>query len=367
MEQIGQNKQRLWLSRLTIIILFFLVICTFLSRTIETATFATVSVTSIKSGALKNSYTFSGKAVFTPQKEITIKRDVIVKKISVEAGDTINEGDILIEIDTVELESEKREKELEIKLLEIELSNMWKGSVEAKSSLAKLEAAKLELEQFLSMYPVDGAIKATERGTVLLIDVQEGKSYTSGTTLLKIIPEDFSVHITWDIDSDIVTSFREGTPVTVEYEVQEQGQIVTKNLETKIKSIEPKSQKDSDENRDLTQYNITADFEDVQILQGQQVDLRITVDSPSYDNIIPRGALFQDGVGYCVYRVKSREGLFGDEYYLEKISVRKLENNSLSAAISFGDTIVVPEDIFVTAATKAIEDNVRVKVLENVS
>jgi hypothetical protein len=82
-------------------------------------------------------------------------------------------------------------------------------------------------------------------------------------------------------------------------------------------------------------YKFYVPIQSEYIYHGQQVQLKITNKSPVYDIVVPYEALYKKSDDlYYVYVLKQRNGLFGEEYYLDTVDVNVLYENNIRAAIN---------------------------------
>jgi len=58
--------------------------------------------------------------------------------------------------------------------------------------------------------------------------------------------------------------------------------------------------------------------------------------------LVPNGALNQDNDGYFVNQIKRRDGILGEEYYLERLDVYIGDSDSKNTAILQGITFFEP-------------------------
>lgn len=97
--------------------------------------------------------------------------------------------------------------------------------------------------------------------------------------------------------------------------------------------------------------------------EGQKIKVDFIVSSDSYDNIITLNAISEDEQGNTVvFVLKQRDGLFGKEYYAERVTVDQLAKNNINAAIE-GDDINSYAKI-VVSSSKALTSGETVRIVQ---
>ena len=92
---------------------------------------------------------------------------------------------------------------------------------------------------------------------------------------------------------------------------------------------------------------------------GETFDIMFRKDSAQSYTILPNAALNEDSAGNFVYVVRTRKGILGDEYYVEKQSVQVGDSDGTNTVITRGADFFDP---IVTLSDKPFDDNSTVKL-----
>jgi len=191
--------------------------------------------------------------------EVKSEINGLVTNVSVTAGDSVKKGDLLVELDKSELESQINEAAYQIEASKLHAENTkldWgreQQLFDAKLvSQKEFDQVKMDMELAMNQLNIDTAhvetlrrqlaktsILAPRTGTVLKIDVQEGMviigagSVSNGTSLMTIT--DLSqLEVDANVDEFDVAQLQVGMPVYITLD-----SIPDLKLEGKIKFISP--------------------------------------------------------------------------------------------------------------------------------
>lgn len=87
---------------------------------------------------------------------------------------------------------------------------------------------------------------------------------------------------------------------------------------------------------------VTIEVADHKVTSGETFDITFKKDSDTTYTLVPNGALNQDNDGYFLNQVKRRNGILGQEYYLERLDVYIGDSDSKNTAIVQGITFFEP-------------------------
>ena len=347
------------LARISVIILVFLLICTLFSKTIYTANLPRVTV---KNPDTKTELTIStntvGEVIYDT---VSVKFDkpLKIKKVYAAAGDAVAAGDIILEVDA-------REFQVEIKKMELAILQFKDAVAEANSEKSlrplhlELEIAQDELDLYKESVPYDGKIPAGCEGTVSQIYVQEGQSVSSGSVLYDFIKQDVKPQVQFSLTKDMADLYPIGSTVYLTYSkmVMENGQPVVSPCREKTVITEKRQQ-----NSTVNFFTNIGEKNDAGLQSGTSVNITAVSSSDVYDYIIPLSAVSETASGgLSIYALKTRNGLFGKEDYVEEISIEEIAKNNISMAIS-GEGITADLQIVISASRPVSEGQI-VKVEE---
>ena len=162
------------LMKITAIVFIFLLVCTFLSRTVETISIPKVEVEEVKSGMLTTIVKTQGEIHFSNKQEILFDVPVTITNVMCSCGQSVNIGDVIFQIDTRELELLYQQKKLAVSTAEKAVyDGRWADSKTRNLLDQELKIAEDELELFASKYPIDGKIVSEVSGVVTSIYVMQ--------------------------------------------------------------------------------------------------------------------------------------------------------------------------------------------------
>lgn len=99
-----QNLNKKILIRISFIVLFLLILCTFLSKTIYNLSLPYVEAASPEWAELPISSSSEGQVVINNTQEISYNSSLKILSVNVKENDYVKKGDVLFEVDTKEFE-----------------------------------------------------------------------------------------------------------------------------------------------------------------------------------------------------------------------------------------------------------------------
>lgn len=188
-------------------------------------------------------------------------------------------------------------------------------------------------------------VKAAVSGTVQNISVSSGSVISPNTVLAVIDTADQGYQLTIVTDNETAEHFEIGDGArTNDYTVQ-----------ATLTKIERTAEGDAD-SRTMT-FLLSGE-----VTPGEQYTVTLENEGKLYDLLIPQSALHTDSAGHFVLTLEYKETPFGTRYYVKRILVKILSQNSQFAAIeaSFGQAGDV-----ITYSSKPIESGDQVRVAED--
>lgn len=260
--------------------------------------------------------------------------------------ETVNEAQD--RLDTAQRDYEQKQKLAEQKEKESTSGDqVYLNSVGEKE--ADIEVCRLELENMKKNYPGNGAVKAAFDGTVESVNTSSGASVNNGQVLIELVKKDTGLAVKWSLDSKSASQAALNDPVDFTGESAEtlelSGIVNEKKYIASEGQFEYVSYIDEAENKPQV---------------GQKFNVTLRKSSEQYRTLLPAASVIDEGGKDYVFLLKTRDGILGKEYYVDKIEVKVLEKDDLHCAIS-GESIQSDEKI-VIFATKVLSDNDQVKL-----
>lgn len=254
------------------------------------------------------------------------------------------------QLDTAKREYEQKKKLLSRKEEEIKKNGEdYQTTVEEKQ--AEIEVCRLELESMKKNAPAGGTIKAPADGVISSISVENGSVANSGQQLFEIIKNEAGINIKWTLDSKSASEADKKTEVKFTAEVPEKLEL---NGTVKDKKYLV--------NEGVYEYTaeIKQENENINMEVGQRVDVLIQKSSTPYPMLVPNSSVTKEGGKSCIYVLKTKDGIMGEENYVEKAEVTVEEADDFYSAISGAG--ITDKDKIVTFSSKPLYDKIQVKL-----
>jgi len=336
------------LIRVTVILLVILVGCTFLSKSVYRANLPRVR-TARASIQSELSVSVKTEGIITREtEEMTMPAGAKITAVLKEEGNRVDAGDPVFEVDAREFLLEIQRREMNIAALENALDS-WMTEFNREQTEAQLEMARTELEMYKESVPWEGVVCADAAGTILQMNGEVGDTLPAGAVYCTVMKEEAPWEAEFVLTEEEARGYKEGCEVQLTYyAVMLEGD----GTESKQRTANTAISSMKYENGYVV---FRAPFEETNGLQiGQSVSVTAVLSSRVYPCVVPLAAVYEDAGGsHYLYMVNTRDGLFGEEQYAEKVTVEVLEENSFYAALDQG--MFAGRDIIVSA-TRALED-----------
>ena len=352
--------------------------CTYFAWQASLLTTAKVKTERIRNGSLVRKVTGTGRVQSSEKSFQSLPEGQKVAKVLLEAGDSVQKGDAVVQLDLEYLNQSIREQKREVRQAELELKqqkltakyeakkiedsvsvnqedsemsnqesiNKAKQSVQEEKRYQKqlaalqregleltLESQKEQLEKLETWAACDGVVFSQNAGVLEAVGVVEG-AITSGTE--QIVLQSGQQEICGEIEEASLGLIKEGCEVTVfiQGEAEEQKIPVEKvgmNKEGKMmwygKIPNQKEAKNYSVNT-IISYNYHEKT------------------AGSYEALVPLSALREEQNAAYVLAAEVRAGILGDQYTAIKVPVTVLDQDEDYAAVEGAigaDTLIVSE------------------------
>ncbi len=356
-----------------ITILAILVLCLFLSKTIYSFNMPQITATIPFNGKLNKTETANGIANWAEKESVCIEVAGKVEEVLVKEGETVYKGQELVRL-SVNNDEMNKIKELKIaraKLdLDIENINIKIGKANADLTALKTEQAQeikkaqdnydrmnslyqagaiaqvewetaeynlkstidkynklvadlknlmltynqdikgkqldlknndVQLARYNDILSTNGNIKAETAGIVGEIAINKGDIVTANQSVMTIgIGENFTIECSIPLENSFVAV---GDTCKLTNSSHSFDGIVDKIL--------------SDEKTKAVSITVS----DGNITPNESFSITFSKEGKQTEKLVPNGAIQQDSSGYFLYKISSRKGVLGDEYYTEKLPI----------------------------------------------
>ena len=344
------NGTKKILNKITIGVLIFLVVCTFLSKSIASSFLPEVEVTRAFTMDLTVSGDYTGEVLYDLIYESVYDFPVKVTNVSVYNGGAVKEGDVLFEVENTEYYLEMKRRELNILKVKNMMAQTFDDDLIAEFTL-QLEIEEKELSLYREKYPTDGKIYAKISGIVYDLAVQTGETVSPGTVLTGIYDNNSGSNVIFYLSETDAKKYAVQDEVALYY--KENGKSTTNETTVRKKEYDTITET----------YKYFARIKSESVRNNQKIPLTITHRTKIYDMVIPYSSVISGGENKnYVYVAKEREGLFGAEYYAKLTEVEIIDNNSMHAALK--GWVVTPSDDVIISSSKSLTSGETVKVIE---
>lgn len=140
------SKSKRIVLNLAIVLIVFLIICTFVSRSIYVMLLPKVEVASVETTSLLTQSRVRGKLYYSNEERIIAKTNANVVEIFVKQGDTVKKGDKLFAVDSSDYSIRRKRLELNVLNIENQLKPTELTPAQRSETQAQLDIAKKEYE-----------------------------------------------------------------------------------------------------------------------------------------------------------------------------------------------------------------------------
>ena len=311
-----------------IVLAVVLLACTFLSKTNYQANLPRVTAAK---PSLDSVLTISTQAVGTAVREIREIRmpaSARITEVCVEDGEGVSAGDVLFRLDAREFEIEIRQRELAIASMEKTLQN-WMTDFDRSQLQAQVEIAQEQLEIYRETVPWEGTICAPENGRILRVLGETGET-AGGETLCTYVAAGTEWEAEFALSEEAARGYTEGCKVYLTY----YRTVFDQNTE-KTEEYTETSEISSREYRDgYVVFRAPIRQTGGILHDGLEVSVTAELSAYTYPCVIPRSAIWNGPYGQqYIYTISTRDGLFGEETYVQAVAVTVLAENSYYAAV----------------------------------
>lgn len=161
------------------VFLVFVIIFSLLSRAADSITVAKVSVTYAQSKVIEHTVSLTGKVEQNQEQSISTLKNIVVKKIRVNEGQSVSEGDTLFELDMEDIEEQKQELEYQIEIIDLNLADLVSAQ-EVEQAISYIKKQRVSEDYNNAVENGDTAI--TQAYEVMINAYNELLKYSNSTS-----------------------------------------------------------------------------------------------------------------------------------------------------------------------------------------
>lgn len=406
-------KRKKLTGKATVIFLVIMFVLTFLSRTINNFTLPKVTYETPVSGALIKEVTGTGNVEANTTQDLYVNSSMKVTGVMVDVGDSVKRGQMLLTLDTSDIESQLEDEQDKYAQKKLQLEELMEaGSPESMMSLDKaVQIARQNVEKAQKNY--DGSKVLFEAGAITAINladveadlenakldyeiaknnkdkaVNANKRDIENTKLDINMAERKIAELTKEMNMSTVTAPCDGVVTGLYYSAG-----MTANASQPLYRIADTGggfQFVATVDTSAADYLEPGDGADItinslndKIIQGkikqirdnqQQIGIKkdVVIDIPTdglvggeggtadfkknigaYKTLISNSAVGRGVVGYFVYVLKERKGPLGNEFYVQKVTVSIGDSDNTKTVVLSG---INATDKVISDSDKPLED-----------
>lgn len=335
-----------------------LLICTVVSRSIETLLMPQVSIAEPKSGSLTEEIKFNAqfKNNYSENYENVIAlSNWKISNTAVKSGDYVNKGDVLFSLDMSDFNIQLKQLEASVQQQKNLINSGAFTSGDLLVENSKLQALELSIIQLRNKYPINGKVTAGADGIINILN--NNRVITEGTVIANINKaQDKSFVFISVTPEQAIQYFSQNKDVSVEFLSVENPELSKGKMETLNVTDESFV---FDEQTGL--YELIVSVNKAGIASGTPCVITVTYKSKTYKTLVPLNCVVNEADKSYVYAVKKRDGVFNQEYYVEKIAVQQENANYIYAALNNELDTVTQLAIY---PTRTLRDGETVRVVD---
>lgn len=220
------------------------------------------------------------------------------------------------------IEDKEKEREEKLKDYEADLSILKLDKSSKQVDIDNLSLQEESYKKTLEDFDENSVISAPLDGTVISVPINKGETIRSEQQIATIgSDEGFQVECSVSLENDFVTS---GDVVELSN--------ATHAVEGVVDYVTPQAQGKS----------ATITISSGEVTAGETFEVTFEKRSETTYTLVPNGAINQDNDGYFLNLIKRRDGILGEEYYLERLDVYIGDSDSKNTAVIRGITFFEP-------------------------
>ena len=404
-----------------LIFLAIMLLLTFFSNTINNLALPKVSYEAPTRGALLKEVTGTGKVEAQIIRDLYVRTSMKVTEVWVEVGERVQAGQILMALDTTELQTWFQDEQDRYAQKKLYLQKLMEAITPANLlSLEKaIESARYEWEKAQKSYELNkrlydlGGIAPNvlaeaevnlERAALEYEIAKNNKEKTisdleieiESTKLDLAIAERKIAELAKELTMETITAPCTGIITELNYtagltanptlplykiadlsggfkftatvkisaaeylEPGDQAEIYLNSLDDRV--LRGQLKRITDDQQEIgIRKTVEIELAEVGLIGGESGTVEFKKRIGSFETLVPNSALGQDNEGYFVYLLKKREGPLGQEFYVEKVYVSIGDSDHIKTAVLSGITAV---DQIVAESDKPLMDGSRVMIAE---
>lgn len=359
-----QNNRKSVIGHIAVVCIVLLLACTLVSRSVERA--LTPQVKTAEVGGNSIGFTAEAEATLHYNERIPIYADAdwTVLTLLHKPGDFIEEGEALFAVDASSFSAQDNQLLLALWNAQQAQEQMEDHATEETLASKAYSAVRLqvgmawnELSAYRKTHPSDGQILSPATGVLSEWQIEERDAVVQGQPVAYLLGESSNAIVKWSMSRAAGSDYGLGCDITIRITAADQKDTTAFSSHSRVSKREW--------NTETQMWDFTAYIHDElpSIADGAQITVQLSrTESMDSVSTVPLACVQEDpAMGETfVYCLHSRDGLFGQEFYVVRKEVTVQLKNNLYAAVeglSYGDEPI-------RYASKPLYDGAVVSVVE---
>lgn len=337
-------KTKQLVIRISIVLAILLVICLLLSNSIHNMMLPEVTITLPTSGSLAEQSQYTVDVGFARTEDIEATKPWTVTSVEVFVGMEVEEGDLLLTVDTTDAQLEREQLALNVKRAKETVANSY--GLNREQAKIDLKNAERALEKHDEAYPNGTEVLSPVKGRVVAVGCKVGEGNLG--KMVCIETDKSTVCFELNVPTKTAEALEIGS--RVDCSVYDRADFRL-NDTAWIQSVEPGTD-------GYTTLRVYLDADET-VPVNAEASITISGESKAYTTVVPRAAVKSTQSGHYIYVVSEESSLFGRTYICRAVSVEWLDENSKYTAIKVK---LEKDERVVVYASKSIEDGMQVRI-----
>ncbi|MDR0312376.1 MAG: HlyD family efflux transporter periplasmic adaptor subunit [Treponema sp.] len=220
---------------------------------------------------------------------------------------------------------------------EVEAEDLEHSLAMKTIDLENLRLSRETIREVLRDYRNNAVIRAPAAGTILSLSAERGKFYPENAPLVSIgVGHEFIVECAISLDNNFINP---GDTC----ELSNSSHV----LKGTVQRVRPSAQGKT------VSVTIVSD----EVSDGESFSITFEKNSASSFTLVPNSSVNQDSDGYFVYQIRRRNGIMGNEYYLERLNIFIGDSDHQNTTVIRGIMLFEP---IVLVSNKALSNGLTV-------
>jgi hypothetical protein len=203
----------------------------------------------------------------------------------------------------------------------------------------QLEIAKYDYELYKNKFPEDGKITAADSGIITAVNISAGETSLPNMNIIDTKTPEAVPCLSFVLPEEYGNVFKTGDTVIQYFSSPCESIISNKKYNPSINNF--------------IYYSEVNIIKENGVYPGEFIPVKVINDTEIYALVLPLSAVYSGIQGMnTVFVVKTRAGLFGEEYYVKSVPVDIIKQNDYYIAVNNSD--IEPDDFIVTASSEPL-------------